>query len=326
MTHGEADTLRRLRPDWVTIVLGSQRDPDTAAWQSDAEVIGYLYHPGGRGSGQKPDVFLPEEVAHFYPIPDPMARFRGMTWIEPMVREIMGDQAMTEHKLAFVEKGATVNLAIQLDLENIEEFNEWVATFREAHEGVANAYKTLFLMAGAKPVPVGADMKQIDFKAVQGAGETRIAAAAGTPPVIVGLSEGLSGSSLNEGNYQAARRRFADGTLRWLWQNAAGSLATLIAVPLDAELWYDDRDIAFLREDAKDAAEIQQTQSVAIRNYVDAGFKPESVVAAIANDDITLLEHTDLFSVQLQPSGTKPDASSNGAGSDQDAQAALAGD
>jgi hypothetical protein len=74
------------------------------------------------------------------------------------------------------------------------------------HAGVANAYKTLYLTAGADATVVGKDLQQLDFKVVQGAGETRIAAAAGIHPVIVGLSEGLAGSSLNAGNFAAARR------------------------------------------------------------------------------------------------------------------------
>ena len=60
---------------------------------------------------------------------------------------------------------------------------------------------------------------------------TRLAAAAGIPPVVVGFSEGMQGSSLNAGNYSAARRRMADGTMRPLWRNAARSLATLLNVP-----------------------------------------------------------------------------------------------
>ncbi len=43
--------LRRLRPDWVTIVLGSPNDPVIQGGDIDAEVLGYIYHPGGRTSG-----------------------------------------------------------------------------------------------------------------------------------------------------------------------------------------------------------------------------------------------------------------------------------
>ncbi|WP_199844194.1 hypothetical protein [Streptomyces sp. RTd22] len=68
-------------------------------------------------------------------------------------------------------------------------------------------------------------------------------------------------------------------------------------------LWYDARDVPFLREDRKDAAEIQGIQSRTIRALLDAGFTPESVVAAVEAEDYTLLVHTGLFSVQLQKPG-----------------------
>jgi hypothetical protein len=63
-------------------------------------------------------------------------------------------------------------------------------------------------------------MKQIDFKVTQGHGETRIAAAAGVPPIIVGLSEGLEAATYS--NYGQARRRFADVTMRPLWRERGG--------------------------------------------------------------------------------------------------------
>jgi hypothetical protein len=144
----------------------------------------------------------------------------------------------------------------------------------------------------------------MDFKQTIGVSETRIAACAGVPPVVVGLSEGLQGSSLNAGNYSSARRRFADGTMRPLWRNVAGSLEQLIAVPGGAHLWYDDRDIKFLKEDEKDAASVQLTQGQTIKTLLDAGFTAETVIPAVLNNDFSQLKHSGLFSVQLQPPGT----------------------
>jgi hypothetical protein len=81
----------------------------------------------------------------------------------------------------------------------------------------------------------------------------------------------------------------------------AGALSSIIDVPSDAELWYSDTHISFVQEDRKDDADILQVKSNAIRALVDGGFKPDSVVAAVKAGDLSLLEHTDLFSVQLQP-------------------------
>jgi hypothetical protein len=299
--------IRRLRPDWVTIILGSEADADADGWDVDAEVLGYAYQPGGPNGRRQPEFYLPELVAHWAPIPDPLASYRGMSWLTPVVREIMGDQAATTHKLKFFEQGATPNVAVSMGdaVTDPEDFKRWMEAFDGQYKGVANAYKTMWLAAGAKAEVIGADMKQIDFKTTQGAGETRIAAAAGVPPVIVGLSEGLQAATYS--NYGQARRRLADGTMRPLWRDAAGALASIIDVPPASELWYDDRDIPFLQEDQKDAAEIQQVDSSSIKQLVEAGFTPESVVLAVKAGDLSLLKHTGLYSVQLQPANPAGD-------------------
>lgn len=298
-----------LRPDWVTMVLGSDRDPVSAVSEVDAELIAIVHHPGGLHLGNTPEVFLRGEFAHFAPIPDPLSPFRGMPWIAPVVREIQGDSGYTTHKLKFLENGATPNMVVSLDPAITQTAYElWRDSFEKRNVGLANAYKTLYLGGGATATVVGANLQQMDFKVVQGAGETRIAAAAGVPPAVVGFSEGLQGSALNAGNYTAARRRLADLTMRPLWRNAAGSLASIVSVPQGAELWYDARDISFLQEDVKDAAEIQQMESLTIRQLVDAGFQPDDVVDAVTAGDLARLrgKHTGLFSVQLQAPGAKP--------------------
>jgi hypothetical protein len=141
-------------------------------------VVGYLYHHGGRGSGSDPEPLLPEFVAHFKLHDDPMANFRGMSWLTPIIGEILGDSAATSHKTNFFGNGANLGYVVTLDPEgtmNPEQFKRWVETFKIGHEGAANAYKTLFLSRGADVKIVGTDLKQLDFKAIQGAGETRIA-------------------------------------------------------------------------------------------------------------------------------------------------------
>ncbi len=67
----------------------------------------------------------------------------------------------------------------------------------------------------------------------------------------------------------------------------------------------EGNDISFLQEDRKDAAEIQQAEAQTIKTLTDAGYKAESVIAAVLSGDFSQLVHTGLFSVQLQPPGTK---------------------
>lgn len=298
----------RLRPDWCDLVLEPRamgaRTPQGTVGIAGYRKVGLIYTEGGTNSGNEPVPFDLDEFAHWAPNPDPTATWRGMSWLTPVVREVQADYLMTRHKRRFFENGATPNLVVthheNADPEKVRRFKE---KMDEKHRGVDNAYKTLHLYPGADATIVGADLKSIDFKNVQGAGETRIAAAAGVPPVIVGLSEGLAAATYS--NYSQARRRFADGTIHPLWQNVCGVLAPIMpSMGPGVRLWYDVSDVAFLREDEKDAAEIASVRAATIRSYVEAGFTPESAVLAVDSDDLRLLEHTGLYSVQLQPPGS----------------------
>jgi len=293
------DELVRLRPDWVEIVLADRYDAEGN--RVGYRKVGYFYYEDGKLGGT-PAVFLPSEVAHFAPKPDPLASYRGMSWLTPVLREIQADTEATRHKLKWFENAATPNLAVSLPREiSPDAFTEFVEKMDAAHKGTDTAYKTLYTGGGADVTVVGADMRQMDFKVTQGAGESRLAAAGGIHPTIVPLSEGMQGSSLNAGNYGSARRSTADITFRPLWRNAAGSLAALFQVPADSRLWYDDRDVAFLREDARDAAEIARIEASGIGQLVHDGFTRESATAAITARNMTLLVPDPAWvSVQLQ--------------------------
>lgn len=309
--------LIRLRPDWVEIIVrprwvnryGEETDEDDLdARQLGWIKLGYLYYEGGVQAGKKPAVFLPDQVAHFAPNPDPLATYRGMSWLTPVIREIQADTQATKHKLKFFENAATPNIAVKLPKEIAPAaFNEFVELMDAKHKGVDNAYKTLYTGGGADVTVIGADMRQLDFKITQGAGESRLASAGGVHPAIAGLSEGLQGSSLNSGNFGAARRLVADVTARPLWRNAAGSLEVLVPPPTErgpCRLWVDTRDIAFLREDAKDAAEIIEIQARTITGLVREGFTSDSATTAVVSGNMSLLEHTGLVSVQQQRPGS----------------------
>ena len=300
--------LKQLRPDWVTIIVGSRNpDPDVTPdpYDLDADVLGYIYQPGGVGSKAKPISLLAQDVAHYAPIPDPSALYRGMSWLTPVLNEISADDLATKHKAKFFEYGGTPNIIVKYPKEiTSAQLQEYLALIKQDHEGVDNAYKTLHLGGGADPMVVGKDLQQLDFKVTQGAGETRIAAASGIAPIIAGFSEGLSAATYS--NYGQARRHVGDLWARPSWRSAAGALASIVPPPSGSRLWYDASDVSFLQEDQKDAAEIQQADATTVKTLVDAGYTPDSVVKAVDARDMTLLTHSGLVSVQLQPPGAQP--------------------
>ncbi|MBO0813549.1 MAG: phage portal protein [Actinobacteria bacterium] len=299
--------LRVLRPDWTAVVYGSQREPDDPRLALDGEIIGYVYQNGGIYPGNQNDLItLPtSSVAHWMPQPDPLAADMGMSWVTPAIREIQGDMLTSQHKIVFFQNAGTPNLVVKgITAPTKDQFDEIVDMLEERHTGVANAYRTLYLTAGADATPVGSSLQEMDFRGVLAGGETRIAYLSRVPSALLGNSEGLSGSSLNAGNFSAARRLFGDSWIFPTLQNLASTLAPLVNVPADAELWFDTSDMPILREDAKDAAEIQQVNANTITTLVKDGFDPDSAIAAVNAQDMTLLKHTGLVSVQLQPPRT----------------------
>lgn len=326
----ERERFWRLRPDWVTVILGSrsevartefesERDP-SIAW--DAEIVGYVYHPGGRNSGKPPKAFLPSQVIHYAPYPSKLSNHLGMSWIQSVVQETMADKAAMTHKQMFFENGATPNLVVSLheSITDPKVFNQWIEAFEAEHGGgLMDAYRTIYLGAGADATVVGSDLHQIDFKVTQGHGETRLAAAARMPAILVGIIAGLEAATYS--NYGMARRAAADMTLRPTWGMMAGACSRVVPLPppppgaqQNAELWYDVRDVSFLQEDAKDDAEIQEIKARTMNVLIMAGFEPDAVVDAVTAFDLERLErkHTGLVSVQMHKPG-EASAESNGA-------------
>lgn len=271
------------------------------------DVVGYAYQPTGAGSTPT-YTYTPEEVCHWSPIPDPDHAYRGMSWISPILREIQSDNAATDAKAQFFRNGMTPNMVVTFPPEVMTQpqFDAFKEKMEKEYRGTRGAGKTLYLAPGADVTVVGKDFKEMDFSETQGRDETRIASAAGIPAVIVGLKESLAGSSLNEGNFGAARRQLADVTMRPLYRSAAAALETIVPAPQkngQSKLWYDDSGVAFFREDQADAAVNAAKQAETIRTYVIAGFEHDSVIAAVEADDKTLLKWGGLYSVQLQEPG-----------------------
>jgi HK97 family phage portal protein len=299
--RNDGDRLVRLRPDWVDFVLvGSGEEQERTRW----DVLGYTHWLNGPGSERE---FYPvEEVAHWSPIPDPMSTYRGMSWLTPVVREINADLAMTDYKRRFMDNSATPNLLVKYQQKLTPGALARVREVWNDRYGGTDGLKTAILDSGADVTVIGQGLQALDFANVQGAGENRIAVAAGVPGIVAGLKEGLEAATYS--NYEQAMRRFADITMRPLWRSACACLASILTVPPGAKLWYDTTDIAALRQGEKDRAESLQINAITANTLITAGYEPASVTKAIVAGDMTLLVHTGLVSVQLQKPGTETGA------------------
>lgn len=272
------DQLVRLRPDWVTIVSEIVQDPLGRDYR---RVVGYWYDPPVTDTQAGRSMLLDvAEVAHWSPVPDPYANFRGMSWLTPVLREVSGDNAMTAYKIQYLTNAASPNLLIRytqkLGPGVVQKIRDRIT---DTHSGVDNAFRTLVLDEGADVTVIGNTFEQMNFSTVQAAGENRIIIASGVPGIVIGSKEGLMAATYS--NYEQAMRRFADITMRPLWRSACACLSKLVTVPTGQRLWFDTDEIAALRQGEKERADTILVQAQAASALVGAGFKPESVVAAL---------------------------------------------
>ena len=183
----------------------------------------------------------------------------------------------------------------------------------DRHAGVANAYRTLYLTAGADATVVGSDLSQIDFKATQGAGENRIAILSpgagrrssasrrgwpGRQPERGELRDGPADFARHLDPPHPARRR------RHVWPSWSGSPRMRNCGPTPAT----SRSSARTPRTPPTSSSSRPKPSASSST---AGSTRVSVVAAVQGQDVNLLKHSGLVSVQLNPPGSEQ---SNGNG------------
>ena len=216
-------------------------------------------------------------------MPDPLAQFRGMSWLTPVMREVGADTAMTEYKIAHLQSGAMPGLVIKYPRRLSEPTVDRLRRRLQAKfGGPENAGKTLVLDEGADVTVAGSTLEQLQAVAITEAGERRICSAAGVPLEVVGLKDG---------DYVAAMRRFADLWARPHWRMACASLQHLVKniPPQGVRLWFSVDDVAALREGELTRAQSLLVRAQGVQSLVMAGFTRESAVAAVVSGDISQL-------------------------------------
>jgi hypothetical protein len=119
------------------------------------------------------------------------------------------------------------------------------------------------------------------------------------PAIVAGLKEGLDAATYS--NYELAMRRFADLTMRPNWRSAcarAGEAGRGPGRRAPVVRRLGDRGAAAGREGSgRHDGGPRHRRGISL---INAGYTPDSVKAALAASDVTLLDHTGLVSVQLQ--------------------------
>lgn len=279
------ERLVRLRPDWTTIISELIQVPGGGSYRRK---LGYWCQPPAGVQGQGSGEYYPaDEVAHWAPLPDPDANFRGMSWLTPVYRDILGDDGMSTYKIRYLQNSASPNLLIRYSQKlhpgTVDSIRERVTA---RYGGADNAFKTLVLDQGADATVIGNSLQQMDFSAVGAAGEQRILAASMVPGVLVGL-EPLRGAGRG---YQESMQKFANLWARPSWRSACAVLARFVPdLPAGNRLWFDTSDIAALQDNALERGQASLVNMQAALTARQAGYTRESIVIAINSGDVTKL-------------------------------------
>lgn len=287
--------LVQMRPDCVTIISEEAEDRMGRVFRRP---VGYMEDLRPLGIEREPQFYTTDEVAHWTPLPDPKASFRGMSWLTPILREVGADNTMTAYKTEHLANGAMPGLVIKYAQRLSDPTVATIAKRLTAkHSGPENAGKVWVLDSGADVATAGSTLEQLQFTAVQAAGETRVCVAAQVPAEVIGIDGPRSAS----GNYQLAIRRMADLWARPAWAGACAVLQHLLTFTNPAtgdvgpvrrpnRLWYDVSGIAALREGELARAQAYLVKTQGLAASVQAGFTRESSVAAAESGDLSLLK------------------------------------
>lgn len=298
---GSDPLLVQMRPDCVTIVSEERYDDAgrlykvPVGYEEDLTPQGYTDRP--------PQVYSTAEVAHYSPQPDPSACWKGMSWLTPILREVGADNALTAYKAVHIGRGAMPGMVVKYSQKLSQTVVDRLKKrFEAMYSGPENSGRTLVLDEGADVTVAGSTLEQLQYVAVQGAGQTRILAAAMVPSEIVGL-EGPREAS---GNYELAMRRMADVWARPHWRMACAVLQHLLPdVQPPTRLWYDVSDIAALREGELARSQATLVRAQAVAAFVTAGYSRDSAIAAANSGDIGQLQADPAAAPPGAPTGTR---------------------
>lgn len=147
-----------LQPDKVELKLGDFTDG------SNKLVEAYVYKDVVDGKTIE-HTYTPEQIVPFK-TPNPNNPYRGYGAVEAAANTIDLDWLTTDLNKKFFQNGAIINFLLTTDSKiNQDQLKRLKSEFKSAYAGVRNAFKTIILGGGLKPVPIQMSNKDMDFMA-----------------------------------------------------------------------------------------------------------------------------------------------------------------
>ncbi len=250
---GRVAALWPLRPDRVGPRYGGGGDDDPRATDARLSVLGgWTYVPPGGGDAQ----FIPLDDMLSFNFPDPAGEtggiVEGLGWVQVLAREIETDNEATTFVGSLLKNDARPSAILKVKQPGIsKDAAERIKRLFGSQFGGAQRGMTAVLDADTEYLASGFNLQQLEFPDLRNIAESRIAAAAGVPAVLVGLKVGIDAGI--KATITEQRQYFSETTLANYWRRLADQFTNDLAAEFGEALacHFDTSKVKALAEHAK---------------------------------------------------------------------------
>ena len=257
-----------LRPDRVRII------PD----QMNGTAKAYRYRLGSS------DYIIPAEFIAHHKTNDPLNDWYGLGNLQVLAKMVNLDTDATEFaRSVFENKGVPAGfLKVARRLNTQDEADQIRRNWHARFAGKANWQRIGVLDEDASYEELAPKMGEMGMPDLRNITETRICAAFGVPPIIVGAKAGLDSATYS--NYAQAKESFWEETLLPAYKRAAAFFTRALRDTPDfrgMEFGFDFSEVRALADDEKQIAEVTKTRAESASILIRAGYDPDSVSEAL---------------------------------------------
>lgn len=284
---GRTTQLWFLRPDRVKVVPSRTGLPGGFEYMLDGQVYN-----------------IPAERVGHFKMFNPLDDWYGAGPLQVLAQQVDLDISATQFARTFFENKAMPGgfLKLKRQVESQEEANEIRRNFHARLTGYGQWNNTGILDADADFKEVTPNMKDMALADLRDLTESRICAALGVPPILVGVTAGLKRATYS--NYAQAKESFWEETMLPLYKRIAAFLTRALSAERDMTgltMDFDFSEVRALQKDEKEQAEREKILADAAGSYLRSGWTPESIKEALNLPEA--LEHSGFVPVTVYDQG-----------------------
>ena len=257
-----------LRPDRVRVI------PDTMTG----------YPQGWYYTIDHKSTVIPEELISQHKVVDPLNDWYGLGALQVLAKMVNLDMSATDFaKSVFENKGVPAGfLKVARRLNTQDEADAIRRNWHARFAGKANWQRIGVLDEDASYEELASKMTDMAMPDLRNLTESRICAAFGVPPIVVGANVGLQNGTYS--NYAQAKESFWEETLMPAYKRIAVFMTRALRNTIefrDMEFSFDFSGVRALAEDREQEANVQKTRSEAAAILIRVGYDPDSVSEAL---------------------------------------------